>query len=180
VQVARQCESRVAVLSRGTGAVVNALVVIGVCVLAGCNSGGGAKRLDKHDYLSALRAIEASDPARRASRLFFEVVADPPLPQRSCRVRTNELHDALGKIVGRVERLRPPAEVAQLQRRFVAAARDSVRAVGRAAGDVAAGKLRCGRLLNRRIYGLRSTARAQAVLGELAKRGYTLGLNAPD
>lgn len=156
------------------------VIVIGVCVLVGCNSGGGTKRLDKHDYLDALRAIEASDTAQRASRLFFEVVADPSLPQRSCRVRTTELHDALGKIVGRVEGLRPPAEVAPLQRRFVAAARDSVRAVGRAAGDVDAGKLHCGRPLNRRIYGLRSTARAQAVLRELAGRGYVLGLNAPD
>ena len=168
------------ILSHGTQAIVNAVVVIGVCVLAGCSSGGGTKRLDKNDYLSALRAIEASDTARRASRLFFEVVADPSLPQRSCRVRTNELHYVLGKIVTRVERLRPPADVAQLQRRFVAAARDSVRVVGRAAGDVAAGKLHCGRPLNRRIYGLRSTMRAQAVLRELAKRGYILGLNAPD
>jgi hypothetical protein len=165
----------VKVLSRGTG-----VVVIGVCMLAGCSSGGGTKRFNKHDYLDALRAIEASNTARRASRLFFEVVVEPSLPQRSCRVRMNELHDALGKIVGRVERLRPPAEVAQLQRRFVAAARDSVRVVGRAAGDVAAGKLHCGRRLNRRIYGLRSTARAQVVLRELAKRGYILGLNAPD
>jgi hypothetical protein len=168
----------VKVLSRGTEAVVSA-VVIGVWVLAGCNS-GGTKRLDKHDYLTELRAIEASDTARRASTLFFEVVADPPLPQRSCRARTKELHQALDTIVGRVERLRPPADVAQPQRQFVAAVRESVRAVGRAAGDVAAGDLHCGRPLNRRIYGLRSTKRAQAVLRQLAKRGYILGLNAPD
>jgi hypothetical protein len=52
-----------------------------------------------------------------------------------------------------------------------------VRAVGRADGDVAAGKLHCGSSMNRRIYGLRSTKRAEAVLRAYARRGYVLGLN---
>jgi len=34
--------------------------------------------------------------------------------------------------------------------------------------------------MNRRIYGLPSTERAQAVLGEYAKRGYVFGLNSQD
>jgi hypothetical protein len=80
-------------------------------------------------------------------------------------------------IVDRIEQLRPPAEVEQLQRQFVAAARESIRVLGKAADDVAAGKLHCGRPLNRRISGLRSSDRAKAVLRAYARRDYTIGLN---
>jgi hypothetical protein len=34
--------------------------------------------------------------------------------------------------------------------------------------------------MNRRIYGLASTKRAQRVLEELGRKGYIIGLNAPD
>jgi hypothetical protein len=158
---------------------ISAAAVLGVFSLAGC-AGGGRTRLGKQEYLRQIRAIEASHASRRASRLFFEIVVDPPLPQPICRARTGEFHRALGEIVDRVERLRPPVEVGRLQRQFVIDARASVRLVGKAATDVGAGKLHCGTSMNRRIYGLRSTRRAQSVLREYAKRGYIIGLNAPD
>ena len=125
-----------------------------------------------------MRAIEESGAARKAWRLYDQVVlTQPALPQASCRSRTKELHRTLEMILGRIERLSPPAEVDQLQRQFAAAARDSVRVLGQAADDVAAGKLQCGRSLNRRISGLRSSHRAEAVLRAYAKRGYSIGLN---
>lgn len=157
---------------------VSAAIVLAICVLGACSCGGGTKRLDKREYVRQLRAIEDSESARTAWLLYDDVVlTQPPLPQARCRARTNELHRTLETIVDRIEQLRPPAEVEQLQRQFVAAARESIRVLGKAAADVAAGKLDCGRPLNRRISGLRSNDRAEAVLRAYARRDYTIGLN---
>jgi hypothetical protein len=164
----------------GAAAITAAATVLAVCGLVGCDGGARADRLDKQEYLRQIRAIEASRAAQRASRLFFEIVVEPPLPQPICRARARELHRTLVGIVDRVEQLRPPSEVAGLQRQFVDYARESVRIVGQAAADVGAGQLRCGISMNRRIYGRRSTRRAQSVLREYAEHGYILGLNAPD
>jgi hypothetical protein len=154
------------------------LIVLVVCALTAPGCGGGTKRLDKREYVRQMRAIEESREARRAWRLYDNVVlTQPPLPQAGCRARTHELHRTLETIVARVERLRAPAEVEQLQRQFVAAARESMRVLGQAADDVAADRLHCGRPLGRRIGGLRSNHRAEAVLRAYAKRGYTIGLN---
>jgi hypothetical protein len=157
---------------------ISAAIVLIVCVLAACSCGSGSKRLDKREYIRQMRAIEESGPARRAWRLYDKVVlTQPPLPQASCRSRTNELHRTLETIVARIEQLRPPAEVEELQRQFVAAARESIGVLGKAADDVAADRLHCGRPLHRRISGLRSNGRAETVLRAYAKRGYTIGLN---
>src|ERR671933_782780 len=94
---------------------------------------------------------------------------------RSRTADRRELRGTLETIVDRIEQLRPPAEVEQLQRQFVAAARESIRVLGKAADDVAAGTLHCGRPLTRRISGLRSNERAEAVLRAYAKRDYTIG-----
>jgi hypothetical protein len=155
-----------------------AAIAFAVCALAGCSGGSDTRRLDKPEYLRRIRAIERSGAAQRAWRLSGQIAAhDPPLSRASCRARTKELDDTLDVVLRRVERLRPPAEVEPLQRQFVAAARTSLRIVGRAADDVAAGRLHCGRPLNRRIHGLHSTARMRAVLRAYVERGYTFGLN---
>jgi hypothetical protein len=152
-------------------------IVLAVCVLATCSC-GATKRLDKQEYVRQMRAIDESGIARRAWRLYDEVVlTQPPLPQATCRARTKELHRTLEMIVDRIERLRPPREAEQLQRQFVTAARESVGVLGRATDDVAADRLQCGRPLSRRITGLRSSHRAEAVLLAFARRGYTIGLN---
>jgi hypothetical protein len=157
------------VKARLCGAIVLALFVC---------SCGGTKRLDKHEYVRQMRAIDESGAASRAWRLYDEVVlTQPPLPHATCRARTEELHRTAETIIDRIARLRPPREVEQLQRQFVAAARESVGVFGRAADDVAADKLQCGRPLSRRISGLRSNHRLEAVLVAYAKRGYTTGLN---
>ena len=43
--------------------------------------------------------------------------------------------------------------------------------------DVQAGSLKCGMPMNRRIYGLPSTLRAQRVLEEFGELGYRIGSN---
>ena len=157
---------------------VRAAIVLVVCALVACSCGSGTERLDKREYIRQMRAIEDSSAARRAWRLYDKVLlTQPPLRQAGCRARTNELQRILETIVDRIEQLRPPAEVEQLQRQFLAAARESTRVLGKAADDVAAGKLHCGRPLTHRISGLRSSHRAEAVLRAYAKRGYTIGLN---
>jgi hypothetical protein len=143
-----------------------------------CSCGSGTERLDKDAYIRQMRAIEDSSAGRRAWRLYDNVVlTQPQLPQARCRARTNELHRTLETVVERNEQLRPPAEVEQLQQQFVAAARESIRVLGKAAGDVAAGRLHCGRPLSHRISGLRSNDHAEAVLRAYARRDYTIGLN---
>jgi hypothetical protein len=136
--------------------------------------------MSRDEYLHRLRAIEAGPRARDASSLFFRLVVEPGLPRRECSAQAHRFHDDLDAIVEDVASLRPPAGVQDLQDRFVVAARESVAAVQRAAADAEAGRLRCGTAMNKRIYGLPSTQRAEEVLLALARRGYVLGLNAPD
>ena len=90
---------------------------------------------------------------------------------------TRRFHRSIGEIVDEVAALSPPRDAEGIQRRFVSAARVSVGVVGRAARDVEAGRLRCGRPMNRRIYGLPSTRRAEQALSELADKGYAIGSN---
>ena len=147
-------------------------------VAAGC--GSSDERMSRDEYLQRLRAIEAGPRAREAGALFFKLVVEPGLPRSRCQAQAHRFHDDLDAIVDEVASLRPPADVQRLQNRFVAAARESVAAVQRAAADAEAGRLRCGTAMNKRIYGLPSTHRAEEVLRELARLGYVLGLNAPD
>jgi hypothetical protein len=147
-------------------------------VAAGCGSSN--ERMSRAEYLQRLRAIEAGPRASEAGALFFKLVVEPGLSRNPCATQARRFHDDLDAIVDEVASLEPPTDVQELQDRFVAAARRSVGAVGRAAGDAEAGRLRCGTAMNERIYGLPSTQRAEEVLQELARKGYVLGLNAPD
>jgi hypothetical protein len=154
--------------------------IVAVTCIVACTACGDAKRLTKQEYLQRINVIASGDDARKATRLFDDVVIDPPLPRASCAARTRDFQRVLDTIVDSVEALAAPTAVAPLQRKFVAAARESIETVGHAADDVAAGKLRCGSAMNRRIYGLASTRRAEAVLREYAQRGYVFGLNSQD
>jgi hypothetical protein len=145
---------------------------------AGCGETG---RLSKGDYVARLRAIESSQAARDATRLFTNVVLEyPRLARPQCSSTLQTFERTLESIVDDVDDLRPPAEVQQLQDEFVAAARDSVAAVHDAGQDVAARRLTCGMPMNRRIYGLASTDQAEQVLMELGRKGYIIGSNSPD
>ena len=142
--------------------------LFGLLVLAGC--GDGEHHLSKTQYEARVLAIVRTlEPP--ATRLFFDIVAHD-YPQATCAQKTGRFHLVLSRIVRRVDALHPPADVVPLQERFLANADKSVDAVGRAAADVRRGRLSCGMPLNRRIYGLRSTDRAEAVLAEFHARGY--------
>jgi hypothetical protein len=151
-------------------------LVVSSIFVVGCGSGREA-RLSRDGYLQRIREIEAGPDARSAGRLFFELVVEPRLSRKACLARARTFDHNLHQIVEDVASLRPPRPIQTLHARFVAAARQSVAEVDNAVRDVQAGKLACGVQMNRRIYGLPSTRRAQDALDELGKRGYRIGAN---
>jgi hypothetical protein len=91
--------------------------------------------------------------------------------------RARDFDQNLHDIVGQFASLRPPPAVQALQDRFVSAARQSIEAVDAVKRDVQDGSLTCGMPMNRRIYGLPSTLRAEQVLQEFGEKGYRIGAN---
>jgi hypothetical protein len=146
----------------------------------GCGSEDHARqvpRLDHDQYLQKMRDIEAGADARSASRLFLKLVIEPGLPKERCLARAREFEQNLRNIVDEFASLGPPRPVQSLQDQFVSAARQSIKAVDDAVRDVQDGSLRCGPPMNRRIYGLPSTLRAEQVLQEFREKGYRIGSN---
>jgi hypothetical protein len=143
-----------------------------VLILAGCG-GGTDGPLSHDDYQAKLTAIVVG--AEPAGRLFSKVVyQDPDHPNtvEECGRKVAQLRDELQRIVDEVADLSPPADAAESQRRFLANARISVASVGRTADAAARGDVHCGGEVNRRIYGLPSTERAEAAIMALEQRGY--------
>jgi hypothetical protein len=148
--------------------------------VAGCGSEDHPRqgpRLDHDQYLQKMREIEAGAEARSASRLFLKIVIEPGLPQERCLARAREFDRNLHNMVDEFASLRPPRPVQSLQDRFVSAARQSIEAVDDAVRDVQDASLKCGMAMNRRIYGLPSTLRAEQVLQEFREAGYHIGSN---
>jgi hypothetical protein len=156
-----------------------ALLVAGNLVV-GCGSehhSPQGPRLSHDQYLQKMREIEAGADARSASGLFLRLVIEPGLPKGTCLARARDFDKNLHNIVDEFALLRPPSPVQSLQDRFVSAARQSVEAVDDAVRDVQDGSLSCGPPMNRRIYGLPSTLRAEQVLQEFREKGYRIGSN---
>ena len=152
-------------------------VWVAMCFCVGCSSDSGSKdRLSRDEYLQHLREIESGADARSASQLFFNIVT-PGLSRKGCLAHAREFDRNLHNIVDDVASLSPPRAVQSLQDKFVSAARETIGEVDDAVEDVESGTLGCGMAMNRRIYGLPSTQRAQEVLAELRKRGYQLASN---
>jgi hypothetical protein len=158
-------------------AVVAVLSTSAILAACGGEADGRAEPQDQSptlthaQYQQAIMRILRSDDTRDASRLFTEAVATEDA-SKACEERVRGLHDSLRSILGQVEALRPPPDAADAQRDFLTAAQESVGLVGAAADDVAEGDLTCGQRLNRRIYGLPSTQRAETALARLKERGY--------
>ena len=81
-------------------------------------------------------------------------------------------YDQVNDLVERVAALEPPADVASLQDRFVAAARRSVDQVGTIRDQVKAGEVSCGPELNDLLYGMPSSNQAERAISDLEKQGY--------
>jgi len=149
--------------------VTGAAGLLALCfVVGGCGS-SESPRLSHDEYLQRIREITSDQAARTASRLFIKLVVEPGLPASTCGSTARLFHSNVDE-----------NDVADLQRRFISAARESSDLVGRAAADATAGRLRCGRPMNRRIYGLPSTDRIDRMLIELREKGYIIGLNSQD
>jgi hypothetical protein len=156
-----------------------ALLVLGG-LAAGCGSEDRAlqgPRLNHDQYLLKMRELEAGTDARSASRLFLKIVIEPGLAKESCVARARDFDKNLHSIIDEFASLRPPRAVQSLQERFVSAARQSLEVVDDAVRDVQDGSLSCGMPMNRRIYGLPSTVRAEQVLQEFGEKGYRIGAN---
>jgi hypothetical protein len=150
--------------------VVSAATAFAVVCLAAC--GSGEEPLSKQEYEQRVLEI-VQGPGETATRLFTAIVVDSPrLEGADCEARTREFHETLEEIVADVDELRPPTEVERLHEEFLAAADESVAAVGEAVDDVKSGELSCGEPLNERIYSLPSTQRAVAAIEDLHARGY--------
>ena len=152
-----------------------------VALVAACGAGGGdpsakpdqGAALTHEQYQQAIQQIVGGADAREATRLFTDAVATE-YKGKECSTRVVALQSHLRSVVERAAGLDAPPDAADAQGAFVAAAQESVRLVGVAAADVASGKLTCGAVLNRRIYGMPSTRRAEAALTRLEKSGYVI------
>jgi hypothetical protein len=160
--------------------VIGAAGLLALCLVVGGCGSSESPRLSHDEYLQRIREITSGRAAGTASRLFIKLVVEPGLPAPTCGATASLFHSNVDKVISEVAALSPPNGVADLQRRFVSAARESSDMVGRAAADAAAGRLHCGRPMNRRIYGLPSTDRIDTMLIELREKGYIIGLNSQD
>jgi hypothetical protein len=154
-----------------------AVLVLTSALLGACGSEPATPQqetgpaLTHEQYQQAILGILESEDMRTASRLFTDTVATE-YGREQCSQKVRAFHASIQSIVQRVDDLQPPADAVDGQREFLDGAQESVRLVGVAADDVAKGDLRCGMQLNRRIYGLPSTARAEAGITKLEKSGY--------
>jgi hypothetical protein len=126
-------------------------------------------RLTRRGYQRAIWRI-VSDMAK-PTRLYDALVVRGR-PVAECSRLMWDFTGQVGGLLDRVARLDPPSAVAGIQREFLNAAWRSWRRLEEIGGDVAAGRVRCGRDLNDRIYGMPSTKRAERAIARLERRGY--------
>jgi hypothetical protein len=164
---------------------VAGLVLAGVLAACGGSGGSGSRegasggdgpRLSKRGYERAVAKIVESRPVREAERLFYRLAAGD-VTAAECGAETGRFVRDVGSGVDAVAKLNPPLEVAGLQARFLIAARETEKRLRRLVDDVAAGKVRCGPEWNSQAYGLPSTDRAVAILGEYARSGYRIAID---
>jgi hypothetical protein len=146
-------------------------LLVGLVLLAGCGGSENGQALSEQEYETAVYELAHGELAGEAQQLFVQVVAFPLSPDQ-CSEQARRFHDVLAQIVDRLEEITPPAEIRDLHHDFILEAHESVGEVGRAADDVRDGRLSCGMDLNRRVYGLASTQRAEEVISEAQRRGY--------
>ncbi|HEY3070450.1 MAG TPA: hypothetical protein VGJ34_09035 [Gaiellaceae bacterium] len=149
-----------------------AFVLLLAAVVAGCGAGEQENEpLSKEAYQQAIQEIVLG--SQHAGQLFGDLVTGPR-PQAECADRARAFHRELKRIVSEVGALSAPKEVADLQDEFLDAAHVSVDEIGEAVDNVEAGKLACGDQLNRAIYGLASTERAEGALNRIEAKGYII------
>jgi hypothetical protein len=141
-----------------------------MALLAGC-AGGNDEGLTRDEYQKRILDVVGGENARQATRLYTDSVAEE-YGREECAARVRELHKHLESILEEVAEIRPPSDAEAAQRDFLTAARESVARVGKVVDEVASGQLRCGQDLNGRLYGMRSTRRAEQAIARLEEQGY--------
>jgi hypothetical protein len=126
-------------------------------------------RLTRRGYQRAITRIVGDTV--KPTRLFTALVVRRR-PVAECSRLMWDFTGQVGGLLDRVAALDPPPAVADIQRDFLEAAWRSWRRLERVGGDVAAGRVRCGRELNEQIYGMPSTKRAERAIARLERRGY--------
>jgi hypothetical protein len=126
-------------------------------------------RLTRRGYQRAIWRIVAD--TTEPVRLYDDLVVHPR-PVAECSRLMWDFTGSVGGLLERVAGLDPPPAAAVIQRDFLDAAWRSWQRLERIGGDVAAGRTRCGRDLNDRIYGMSSTKRAERAIARLERRGY--------
>ncbi len=152
-------------------------LLIVVLVAAACSGHGSSAtstatgpRLTAKQYSLALELLATGPTVERADREFTTLAAGAVTPAQ-CKAGARQFSDDVAATIAQAEKLNPPANVAQLQQRFIAAATTSSEAIAQAADDVESGDLKCGEPWNHRVYGLESTDRAVAALAGMAAQG---------
>jgi hypothetical protein len=130
------------------------------------------RTLSKTEFLLAtVRVADRYEPA--VGEHYYEVVL--PAPQEKCEQSMRELQEAAERMVAAAAELDAPEEIETLQEEFVSSATETIDEVERVGDLVAAGELRCGDEVHRRIAGLPSSQRVDGVLARLGELGYFPG-----
>jgi hypothetical protein len=141
-----------------------------VLALAGC--GNAAHSLSKPEYAKRMQQIENRDQA--APIRAYNQAVSPSVSAAACAADVRDLQRSLQLVVDHVRSLKPPPALASIHDDFVSNAQQSVDAVGAAAKRAASGDLHCGEEMNRTLYGMPSTDRAETALHRLADNGVPL------
>lgn len=96
------------------------------------------------------------------------------LPPADCAARLRDLQEEIDGLLGQLDDLNPPAEVAAYQQKLLGAAGQTVDQIGVATDEAEAGEIACGPAMNQRIYGLQSTVDAEAAINLIEQQGYVI------
>lgn len=132
-------------------------------------SADAEETLSKREFFFAtVRIASRYEPA--VGDHYYDVVL--PAPQEKCERSMRQLQGAAERLVDAAAALNAPEKVRILQGEFVDSARETIHEVEQVGDLVAAGEVRCGDGVHRRIAGLPSSRRVDAVLARLGELGY--------
>ena len=147
-------------------------VTAGVLALAGCGGSGAGERLSKAEYQQQGAAIGA-----RLKKEFKDIDTADPANVKEVAPLMDRLGEALDTLANEFDKLNPPADVAEAQNRFVAAARataNEARAIGdRIQKEPLAELSKNGDQLD--ISQSKNFAELQRAMNEIKAKGYEFG-----
>jgi hypothetical protein len=135
--------------------------------------------LTKEQY--AERAFDLMEMESRSQDLYYDL-ALKRFEKRECVRKLKRYTRMIERVPAAADAEIPPAEIAADHDRLVVAGYQVVRRIGKTAGGVRAGKLRCGDYFGRpsqdlagRIYAIFSESPVDEIMGRFYDEGYILG-----